>query len=547
MLDTAAEHVESLSDLHTARSVDELRDLLAQRVEALHPSTTAVLIDEDDASATCVWSAKQGAPITVTASERDALCAEAAWSLPLIYDGQKVGILLADAAPHPDMLAHLRTLMTHWTTALVNKRLSENSNKLIDEYAASSLALQEGIHLFRETDRATIGARFLDLWCKSLGAEAAAVYVLDEIGNRASTLALEHALGVPESVLDELRDESGAWLPTLLLERGWTCIERQEDGRFGMLDASRLQSAMHNVMGTPLEYHGITCGIAIAFNIAERSLKSRTRMVGARRLSELGAALFHRLHLQEGIVRARLFDNQLEIASALQRRLIPMKAPSSNCNTFAWSSTPALYVGGDYVDIYADEDEIVFAIADVSGHGVNSAILMSSYRAGCRAQCRATSASSVLTAMNDIVHGEVGDTGMFLTAVLGRVPQNGSTLSVASAGHNPVLIYRAASSTFEQIDSSGPPLGFIPGIGYEEERVDLRPGDLLVLYTDGVVEATPPDSDDMFGMDRLEAVIREHGSSGAEAVRRAILTRVEAHAREGMREDDVSILILEHS
>ncbi|MCB9890837.1 MAG: serine/threonine-protein phosphatase [Planctomycetes bacterium] len=547
MLAARTDLFESLCDLHVARTLDALRLSLARELETLLPSAQSVLLFEDDENATCEWTPRGVCPFPVDADLRQRMIANAKAVLPLSYGGERVGIVLATEDCAPDHRERLDAILAHWTTAVVNQKLSERSDKLLDEYASSLQALQEGVSLFRETDRSAVGARFLDLWCKSLSTEAAAIYVFAEVGNAQSELMLEHTIGVPEIMLESLVDKEGAWWPPSLLATGCVRLERNSNMDLGPLDKERIAPVLRNIIGTPLEYHGVPCGIAIAFNVSERTIRSRTKAEGARRLAELGAALFHRLHIQEELVHVRLLDNQLEIASTLQKRLIPARAPDSSHHRFSWSSTPALYVGGDYVDLYADDDDIVLAIADVSGHGINSAMLMSSYRAGCRAQSRGSSPTTVLSGMNDIIHGEVGDTGMFLTAVHGRITHGGTKVHLASAGHNPILVWRAASQEFERIDSSGPPLGFIPGIEYEESEFELAAGDLLFLYTDGVVEAAPPGTDDMFEMERLQSVIRANAASGAEAVRKAVLDAVEAHAGDGMREDDVSILVVEQT
>ncbi|MCA8970708.1 MAG: serine/threonine-protein phosphatase [Planctomycetes bacterium] len=547
MLATRTDLVESLCGLHATRSLDALRLTLKRELETLLPSAQSVLLFEDDANATCEWTPRGTCPFSVDAEMRAEMLANAAVTLPLSYGGERVGIVIATEECAPEHRERLDAILAHWTTAVVNRKLSERAGKLLDEYASSLQALQEGVSLFRETDRAAVGARFLDLWCKSLSTEAAAIYVFEEVGNAQSDLLLEHTIGVPEIMLESLVDEEGTWWPPSLLETGCVRLERNVHMDLGPLDKERIAPALKNIIGAPLEYHGVPCGIALAFNVSQRTVRSRTRVEGARRLAELGAALFHRLHIQEELVHARLIDNQLEIASTLQKRLIPAQAPTSSTHRFSWSSSPALHVGGDYVDLFADGEDIVLAIADVSGHGINSAMLMSSYRAGCRAQSRGGTPSSVLGGMNDVVHGEVGDTGMFLTAVHGRITSGGTKLRIASAGHNPILLWRAASGSFVEIVSSGPPLGFIPGICYDDDEYELDAGDLLFLYTDGVVEAAPPGSDDMFEMKRLQAIISKHAPDGANAVRTAVLAAVEAHAGVGMREDDVSILVVEQT
>lgn len=532
----------ALRDLHLARDYGRLRTLLADTLERIAPSASQLYIDEDGDHTTCEWSKSQEAPFALPPQQRTRAVSDAADIVELIYGDDVVGRVLFDEPVDQESRAQLEDYLLHWTTAFVNRRLSDHATDSLDQYSASLQALQEGVVLFQEADAEAIGARFLGLFSKAFSTDIGAVYVLDEIGEDSTTLRLEHVTGLPEHILEDLVDKNGDWWPQSLLRGNLTWIEREEDGSFGPLDPDRISPALQNLIAAPLANHGVVCGVVLAFNVPSVS-GVKTKLESGRRLAELGAALFHRLQLEEETVVARLLEDQLEIASTLQARLVPTDAPQSTRHEFAWSSHPALYVGGDYVDLYEDDDEIVAAIADVSGHGVNSALLMTSYRAGSRGKSHVQSPASLLAEMNDIVHGEVGDTGMFLTAVLARLQRVTGHVRVASAGHNPVLIWRARTESFEMIDSSGPPLGFIPGMSYEDHEAELEKGDVFFLYTDGVVEAAPPGSDDMFEMDRLMTAIRETVDQGPEAVLARVLADVEAHAGVGMREDDVSILV----
>lgn len=532
-----------LRDLHIARDYVELRDLLtreliAQRIEAL-----AILIDEDGESWMCEWSPDRESPFLVSRAQKDEMLACSTLEIDLAYGHEVVGSAHFAVRPKGDQLDDLRIYLQHWTTAFVNRRLSDHNVELLDEYSASLQVLEEGVVLLQEHDVETLGARFLGLFSKALVTDIAAVYFLEDAADQDSKLQLAHVTGVPEELLEDLVDASGRFWPHTALSCPAQILERTAEGGFDGLDAGRLTAALHNIVAVPLESAGKACGIAIAFNVKSDS-RARARLDSARRLSELGAALFQRVKLENEKFLTKLLENQLNIASRLQAHLVPSEAPVTPLYSFAWSSRPALYVGGDYVDFVDQQDEAVAAIADVSGHGVNSALLMTSFRASCRAHAGIESPAEQLALLNDNVAREVGNTGMFLTAVLARLSKSERKIRIGSAGHNSILVWRHADSEFIELEASGPPLGFIPGIGYEDLEIELAPHDVVLLYTDGVVEAAPPGTDDMFEMDRLKNTIRASLTTGVDGIRLAILRAVEEHAGLGMREDDVSLIVI---
>ncbi|MCA8941009.1 MAG: serine/threonine-protein phosphatase, partial [Planctomycetes bacterium] len=270
------------------------------------------------------------------------------------------------------------------------------------------------------------------------------------------------------------------------------------------------------------------------------------RLERARRLGELGAALFHRLCLEGDALKTREMETQLSIAATIQSRLIPTQPPQSETLTFSWQSNPADYVGGDYLDLLDDSNGTVHAIiADVSGHGINSALLMASCRAAYRADCRRVEPGKLMEILNNEVHNEVGDTGMFITAASLKLADDG-TCTYASAGHNPLFLFRAATKTVEQLDSTGPSLGFFPGMEFGTESILLEPGDCLLLYTDGIVEATNAQGE-MFGEVRLADALIEHADKNADSILWEIHVAMHKFLDTAKCDDDVSSAVIKRA
>ena len=192
----------------------------------------------------------------------------------------------------------------------------------------------------------------------------------------------------------------------------------------------------------------------------------------------------------------------------------------------------------------SDLGEIYAIVADASGHGINSALLMTSFRSNYRGHAVWLSPQELAASLNSEIVHEVGPTGMFITAVLVRIEPYTNRLSLSSAGHNPVMLYRAASGKVEQVESHGPPLGFMAGVEYETYDGEFAPGDVLLLYTDGITEAIDSNRQ-MFGEDRLEALLRQHAVAGtAQDIMDATMKDLAEFTGCDRHDDDVSLIVV---
>lgn len=540
------EAVAEWADFHAARTRAELQGLVRGALGDLLGVIDHALLVQEDGGAERVEVAfggrnnlVEGARLAPDAEIRPHVIEQ----LPLPYGEHVVGRLVLGERVADEDRARLRAMLAHYTTALVNLQLGENSRSEIAAYSAGLQAYEQGVVLFQEQDPDAIAARFLDLCMRMLDAQAGAVFVLERIGDPASRLVLDQAIGMPESMLDDLRRaDTQQWWPRSLLDEPVTIVERdRSSGAFEALASGPLPPALHTVLGAPLSYHGVHVGCCVLFNPA----RSETLMDRSARLFELGAAIFHRRELEAEAVRNQRLQTQLQIAAILQSRFLPSAAPPHPTARFAWRSVAAEYVGGDYLDLVPCEDGSVQAIvADVSGHGVDSALVMTSFRASYRAAAPWMEPEELLSRLNRNVVEEVGDTGMFMTSAAMKVSADGRRIVVANAGHNPVLLYRAAQDRFEEIGASGPPMGIVE-LDYRAEAFEVEPGDRIVFYTDGIVEASAPgDETCMFGMDRLMEAVRETVDRAPAALVEELCRRVGEFSGQDRQADDVSVLVV---
>ena len=155
-----------------------------------------------------------------------------------------------------------------------------------------------------------------------------------------------------------------------------------------------------------------------------------------------------------------------------------------------------------------------------------------------------TSPAQLLKQMNDHVAAEATQPdGMFITYVYGVYDGAAGTLTYSNAGHFPPLCYRKRTGVFEPLESSGLPIGIMPGQDYAEETVRFESGDVLVMYTDGVIEASDK-SGEMFGLERLKELVSAHAAETAAATAARISDAVNGFAGTEPQHDDMTLIVI---
>lgn len=245
----------------------------------------------------------------------------------------------------------------------------------------------------------------------------------------------------------------------------------------------------------------------------------------------------------EAVKEKEKLEAELRIARSIQQRLLPQSPPEVSGYEVAGSSVSAREVGGDYFDyLVFDPKTVGLAIGDVSGKGITAALLMANLQASLRAFAREPSGiSDVLSQLNTHLHRTTSPE-MYATFFYGILDSEGHVFSFANAGHNPPVLVRS-SGEVELLETGGLPLGMLEGFPYEEGKVEIAPGDVLVLYTDGVTEAENADGDQL-GDERFKEAVVSWRSESAEAVKERILRAVEEFAAGHEQSDDLTLITL---
>ncbi len=240
-------------------------------------------------------------------------------------------------------------------------------------------------------------------------------------------------------------------------------------------------------------------------------------------------------------------ERELAVAREIQERLLPHVMPAVPGFEISGASLPSQQVGGDYFDFLDLEDgRLGIAIADVSGKGIPAALLMANLQAILRGQAEERGdVSAVLARVNSFLVRST-DPHMFVTFFYGILDRVKGVFLSSNAGHNPPLLLRV-DGTIEWLSAGGLLLGFLAGQDYAQQATELRPGDVVVLFTDGITEASDPGAPDrpdrFFGEERLIEVVRRSAGLTAGEIQAAILDAVAAHTAGAPQSDDITLVV----
>jgi len=239
-------------------------------------------------------------------------------------------------------------------------------------------------------------------------------------------------------------------------------------------------------------------------------------------------------------------ERELQMARGVQASLLPHETPQVPGWEFEARWQPAREVSGDYYDfIPLDGEQLGFVIADVSDKGMPAAVFMALTRSTIRATVsQLLSPVDAIAEANRLICADSAD-GMFVTLFYAMLDPSSGKLTYVNAGHNPPLLCRAGEhgegELLEELRPTGMALGIVDDFPFEQRTLDLQPGDSILLYTDGVTDATG-EGQQQFGMERLRRVILEHQSAPVSGMVAALERSIGGFTGGATQFDDIAIL-----
>jgi serine phosphatase RsbU (regulator of sigma subunit) len=383
--------------------------------------------------------------------------------------------------------------------------------------------------------------------CELLNATRGSVMLCDEAGEE---LRIRANIGMHPEVAEQVRVKKGEGIAGRVLETGEALLlANATQARLGSEGRDHQSQRYRNrsALSVPLSVHGQVLGV---ININDRHDArdfSDNDLYIARVIANQAAVAISAARLLRESVEAAEMHRLMELAHDIQANLLP-SAPVLTGLEVAGRSQPCASAGGDYIDYFEGtpaevgaRPPLYLACGDVSGHGVGAAVIMAMGRAFLRALLRQSrDLSAVMYEMNNLIEADT-PTGQFMTLFVGILEPEQGLLRFVSAGHDPALLYRARSGEIVETRSTGLPLGMFEHQHYKVSELRLEPGDLLVLSTDGIAEATDIHGE-FYGRERLKDDLRAlHGLSADEIVD-AIEARVLGFTRPKALTDDLSLI-----
>lgn len=259
---------------------------------------------------------------------------------------------------------------------------------------------------------------------------------------------------------------------------------------------------------------------------------------GAMLVSMALASLAYRAHIATEGRRQLNAEAELALAHRLQSTLVPTVIFCNARLEIYGRAVPSEKVGGDLVDVLESGGAVLAYLVDVSGHGIPAGTLMGAVKAAVRSSA-SLPLEETLETVNRVLPS-VKEPAMYATLAAIRVGAMDTDVEYTLAGHQPILHYRAAAGTVEELTLQQFPLGFFDGARYETRRVVCAPGDILALFSDGIVESADA-TDEHFGIHRLAEQVAATASRTLEEVFEAVLSAASAH---GVSHDDRSMLVV---
>jgi len=305
---------------------------------------------------------------------------------------------------------------------------------------------------------------------------------------------------------------------------------------------SIVEQKVHTMMAAPLQTKDRIIGLIYldSPHVLREFTKDDLSLLTV--MANIAAIRIENARLAEVEQAERIMARDLSQAADIQGRMLPEQAPDVPGADLAGFNMACRTVGGDYYDFFKYPDgRVALTLGDVSGKGMPASLMMMALHA--RVQVLAEEPGNLAQFMTRINKATCAKcpSNRFITFFFTLLDSHTGELAFANAGHNPPLIVHAAG-TVEQLASGGLPLGIKANADYREGRTTLQPGDVLVIYSDGVTEAASPSGEE-FGPTRLYEVVSRNVESSAAGIRDRIESALTKFSQGTQAADDITLVI----
>jgi sigma-B regulation protein RsbU (phosphoserine phosphatase) len=331
----------------------------------------------------------------------------------------------------------------------------------------------------------------------------------------------------------------GIGLPGLVWQQQraiWMDQQQPDDPRFPRAAAAR-DAGLHGCCALPLAAEGEVLGVLEFFGGANSDPELPLVETLSHVANQFGQFL-HRRRLERAM---RQHDDELRVARRIQQHLLPDRVPELPGWSIYAAAFPAELTGGDSFDYLPTRQGLGLLVADASGHGYPAALMIATARAYARAYAQSSpDVGFVLECANRVLARDMPDSE-FVAMCLAHLEPESGRLTCAAAGHPPPAVFDARGELRARLDCGGLPLGVTTQTHYAAQQIDLAPGELLVIVTDGLLEARASERD-FLGFERLCGIVRHYHALDVRQIVDNLYHAARAFCRGQPQEDDITVM-----
>jgi sigma-B regulation protein RsbU (phosphoserine phosphatase) len=381
----------------------------------------------------------------------------------------------------------------------------------------------------------------IDEVVKTLQAERGFIALWNENG----ALEFRSARGLHKTTIEKPEFEISRGVVEEVAKRGkGICIsDAQSDTRFRKR-RSVLELHLRSILCAPLKLKENILGVIYIDNSMVTGIFIEKDLELLIAIASTAVIAIENARLYEVAIEKGRMERELQMAYRVQSSLIPREMPQIPGWEFAACWQPARVVSGDFYDLIPDSTGgLKFIIADVTDKGMPAALFMALTRTIVRASCETLeSLAEVITKTNQLICTDSA-LAMPVTLFAGKINIKTGQLIYVNAGQNPPMYYKAEEGKFDNLTRTGMFLGFEEKAEFQQKSIFLKPGDLLICYTDGVLDAVD-DQWEAFEMDRFQAVLDQNVSASPKELLEAIEEAVCEFIGDVLPYDDITVLII---
>jgi serine phosphatase RsbU (regulator of sigma subunit) len=444
-------------------------------------------------------------------------------------------------------------LAAGWINDRINAEYNINSlsGEVLNKYEELNLLYELSEEMASVFDTKEICRIVLRKALNVIGAEKASILLWDPGRGR---LRVNASIGLPEHVEEEVEVDHEKGVCGYVFRTGKPLLvddlaDLPEEIATGKGEYRTDSFLSVPLLSSPLKVKEKVIGlINLADKPGERAYHAGDLKLVSAISSEAALSIYSSILIRDLKENERI-QKEMEIAETVQRNLLPRKAPDVRGVEFAGHCVPAKKVGGDYFDFFPDTaGNVGVVVADVSGHSISSGIMMAITRGLLQSEAiQHKRPCGLLQDVNRILFNDLISSELFITMAYFLYSPESRRLTYANGGHNPPVLLRSGSDEPELLDAEGMAIGFLPDVEFEEKGWELSPGDLLVAYTDGLVEAEDPEGRP-FGMDRLlHCILKDRRGSATEILEglfQAARDHIGGEDPQDAQQDDLTLVVL---